>query len=201
VNLINDVNLEFAARREADVIAKFTNLINAIVARAVDLKHIKADPLRYLSAGVTDSARIDGRALDAVHSLGQNTGSRSFACAARADEKVSVSQALLLNGILQRSNNVILAENVVENLGSIFSRKDLVTHADNVVSRPRNSMPFVSIGETYRRIGVSAFGLRETHLGLVGFEEAKRDASHPLGCVRCDLTPLRRCLAVETADM
>ena len=38
---------------------------------------------------------------------------------------------------------MILAEDVVEYLGSIFSRKDLVTHVDNVVSRPRNSMCFV----------------------------------------------------------
>jgi hypothetical protein len=44
VNLVNNVDFEFAARREADVIAKLTNLVNAIVARAVDLKHIETDP-------------------------------------------------------------------------------------------------------------------------------------------------------------
>jgi hypothetical protein len=94
VNLVNDVDFEFTARSEADVIAKLTNLINAVVACAVDLKHIEADPLRYLSARVADSARINGRALDAVDGLGQNAGSRSFACAAGTDEEVSVSQAL-----------------------------------------------------------------------------------------------------------
>jgi hypothetical protein len=97
--------------------------------------------------------------MNAVHGFGQNTGSRGFSRAAGANEKVSVSQALLLNRILQRVYNVILAENVVENLGSIFSRKDLVTHDDNVVSRPQNIMPFVTIapgGETCRRVGVSA---------------------------------------------
>ena len=40
---------------------------------------------------------------------------------------------------------MILAEDVVEYLGSIFSRKDLVTHGVNVVSRLRNSIPFVAI--------------------------------------------------------
>ena len=109
VNLVNDVDFEFAAGREAHIIAKFANLIHAIVACAVDLQHIEVDPLRDLPAGIADSARVDGRALDAVHGLGQNAGGRGFARAARPDEKVSVSQALLLNGILQRSNNVILA--------------------------------------------------------------------------------------------
>jgi hypothetical protein len=109
VNLVNNVYLIFAARREAHVIAEFANLIHAIVARAIDLKDIEADSLGYLSAGVADSARIDRRALDAVYSLGQNAGRRSFARASRPNEKVSVSQALLLNRILQRSNNVILA--------------------------------------------------------------------------------------------
>ena len=108
-SLVNDVDLEFSPRCEPDVIAEFANLIHAIVARAVDFENIEADSLGYLSAGVTDSARIDRRALDAVYSLGQNAGRRSLARAARPDEKVSVSQAPLLNRILQRSNNVILA--------------------------------------------------------------------------------------------
>ena len=45
-----------------------------------------------------------------------------------------MSETLLLNCIFQRLNDVILAENVIEYLGPIFSRKDLVTHGDNVVS-------------------------------------------------------------------
>ena len=136
VNLVDNVDFKFPARREADVIAKLSNLIHAIVACAVDLKHIEADPLGDLSTGVADSARSDRRAVDAVHGLGQNAGRRSFACAARTDKEIGVSQALLLNRILQRSNYVILAEDVIENLGAIFSRKDLVTHADIVMSRP-----------------------------------------------------------------
>jgi hypothetical protein len=100
VHFVNNVDFIFAARGKTDVIAKFANLIHAIVAGAVNLKHIEADPLRYFSARVTDSTRIHRRALDAIHGLGQDAGSRSLASAARADEKVRMSQALLLNGIL-----------------------------------------------------------------------------------------------------
>ena len=175
VNLVNDIDLKFAARREADIVAKFANLIDAIVARAVDLEHIEIDSLRYFSAGITDSARMDGRTVDTVHGLGQNPGSRSFACAAGADKKVSVSQSLLLNRILQGANNVILAENIVENLGSIFSRKDLVTHVDNVVSRPRNSINVAQASGLYRELG----SLIESR-----GQEPRIDGGKQAGCLR-----------------
>jgi hypothetical protein len=100
VNLVNDVDFEFTARGVADIVAKLTYLIDAVVARAVDLKHIETDPLRNLSARIADPTRIDGWPVNTIHRLGQNAGSGSFACAARADEKVSVSQPLLLNRIL-----------------------------------------------------------------------------------------------------
>ena len=109
MNLVYNVYFIFAARREAHVIAEFTNLIHAVVACPVNFEHIEADPLCYFSAGIADSTWIHGRALDAVHGLGEDTCSRRFARAARADEKVSMSQSLLLNCILQRANNVILA--------------------------------------------------------------------------------------------
>jgi hypothetical protein len=144
VNLVDDVDFEFAARREPDVITELSDLVHAIVARAVDLKHIEADPLGDLSAGVADSARRGRRPVDAVHGFGQNASRRSLTCAARTDKEIGVSQTLLLNCILQRSNYVILAEDVIENLGAIFSRKDLVTHADIVMSRPGSASVSVS---------------------------------------------------------
>jgi hypothetical protein len=146
VNFVDDVDFKFTARWcEADIISKFANLIDAVVAGAVDFEHVEADTLGNLPARVADSARIDGRAVNAVQGLGQDSGSRSFTNPARADKKVGVSNTLLLNRIFQRLNNVILAQNVVEYLRPIFSREDLVTHADNVVSCPRNSMPFVAM--------------------------------------------------------
>src|SRR3984957_13318440 len=136
VNLVDDVDFEFPARCEADVIAKLSDLVHAIVARAVDLKNIEADPLGNLPTGVADSARSDRRTVDAVHGFGQNAGRRSLTCAAWTDKEIGVSQTLLLNRILQRPNYVILAGAVIETLGAIFSRKDLVTHTDIVMSRP-----------------------------------------------------------------
>ena len=134
VNFVDDVDFEITACRcEADIVSKFANLIDAIVAGTVDFQYVEADTLGDLPAGVADSTRIDGWAMNAVQSLGQDPGNRSFTSSARADKKVGVSNTLLLNRIFQRLNDVILAEDVVEYLGPIFSREDLVTHADNVV--------------------------------------------------------------------
>ena len=143
MNLIDDVDFEFPARSEADIFAKFPNLVHAIVAGPINLKHVKANPLRDLSTRIANSARVDRRSLEAVDGFGQNAGGRGFAGTAWADEKIGMSQTLLLNGILQRPNHMILAQHIVENLGAIFSRKNLVTHKDNLVSRRRNSIPFV----------------------------------------------------------
>src|SRR5215469_8650262 len=70
--------------------------------------------------------------MDAIQSLGQDPGCRSFSSTARTDKQVGVRNAPALNRIFQGLHDVILAQNVVEYLGPIFSREDLVTHADNL---------------------------------------------------------------------
>jgi hypothetical protein len=138
VDFVDDVDFKITARWcEADIISKLPNLVDAVVAGTVDFEHVEADTLGNLPTRVADSARIDGRTMNAVQRLGQDPGRRRFTSSARADKKVGVSNTLLLNCIFQRLNDVILAENVVEYLGPIFSGEDLVTHADNVVSCPR----------------------------------------------------------------
>jgi hypothetical protein len=133
VNFVDDVDFIITANRcEADIFSKFANLIDAVVAGTVDFEHVEAYTLGNLPARVADSTWIDGRAMNAVQSFGQDPGNRSFASSARADKKVSVSNTLLLNRIFQRLDDVILAEHVVEYLGPIFSREDLVTHTDNL---------------------------------------------------------------------
>lgn len=130
MNFVDDVDFKITACWcEADIVSKFANLIDAVVAGTVDFEHVEADTLGNLPARVADSARIDGRAMNAVQRLGQDPGSRRFASSARPDKKVGVSNTLLLNRIFQRLNDVILAENVVEYLGPIFSGEDLVAHA------------------------------------------------------------------------
>ena len=45
MNLVNNVYFILATRREAHVIAEFTNLVHAVVACPVNFEHIEAYPL------------------------------------------------------------------------------------------------------------------------------------------------------------
>ena len=133
MNLIDNVDFKTATRRcEANVVSEFSDLINAVIAGAVDFEYVEADALRNLSARIADSARVDGWAMNAVQGLGQDPGRRSFTSTARADKEVGVRNPSALNRVFQGLNDVILAQNVVEYLGPIFSREHLVTHADNL---------------------------------------------------------------------
>ena len=87
MDLIDDIDLKCALDRyETNVFPKFANLIDAVIAGAVDLKHVKAQPLRNLPAGVAYSARVDGWSMNAIERLGKDTCRRRFAGAAWTNE-------------------------------------------------------------------------------------------------------------------
>ena len=91
-----------------------------------------------------------------------------------------MSQPLLLNRIFQRADDVILAQHIVENLGSIFSGKNLVTHVDTLVFCPPNSMPFVRlpiflVGGVLGLGGVEWTGRSRTFSGSTHFWPADKD--------------------------
>ena len=44
-------------------------------------------------------------------------------------------EALLFNRILERLNHMILAENIIEDLGPIFACENLITHPSNLAGR------------------------------------------------------------------
>ncbi len=54
---------------------------------------------------------------------------------ARTDEKVGVGEAILFDRVLQRARDVLLADEVVEGLGPIFARENLIAHTRNLVRR------------------------------------------------------------------
>ena len=44
-------------------------------------------------------------------------------------------EPLLFNSILERLNHMILAENIIEDLGPIFACENLITHSSNLAGR------------------------------------------------------------------
>ena len=87
---------------------------------------------RNLLAVIADSARRDCRPLNAVERFRQDARSRSFADAARPDEKISVREPVLFDRVLQRLRDMILSHQIVKRLRPIFPRKDFVAHASNL---------------------------------------------------------------------
>lgn len=70
--------------------------------------------------------------MDAIKRLGKDPRGRCFSRAPWTDKEIGMSQTLLLNRVFQRLSDVVLAKYIVEVLGSIFARKDLVTHGSTL---------------------------------------------------------------------
>ena len=88
--------------------------------------------MRNFSARITDAAGGHGRTVHAVQSFRQDAGSRGFAGSARANEEISMRQTPFGNGVFQSTHDMVLAENVVEYLRSVFACENLVTHRSKI---------------------------------------------------------------------
>ena len=136
VHLVDDVDLVFPlGRRVTHVVAQLAHLLDAVVARAVDLEHVETVAAGDLLAAVALVAGRDGRAVNAVERLGQNARDRGFPDPARPDKKVGVGEPILFDRVLERARDMGLPDQIVECLRPIFSSKDLVAHALNLVRR------------------------------------------------------------------
>ena len=134
VDFVDDINFEMPfARGVTDVVPQFAHLFDAVVARAINLEHIQAVAGRDFLAAVANAARRYRRAIYAVERLRQNPGRRSLPDPARSHEKVGVREPFLLDRVLQRSRHVCLSNEVVERLGTIFSRENLIAHVLNLI--------------------------------------------------------------------
>ena len=67
----------------------------------------------------------------AVQRHGQDARDSGFADAAMAAEDVAVGDAPLLEGVQQGAGDVILADDVAEELGTIFASQNLIGHLSN----------------------------------------------------------------------
>ena len=133
VHFVDDVDLVAALRRGvADVVAQLAHVVDAVVARAVDLDARRGVAGGDLLAVVADAAGRGGRALHAVERLGEDARGRGLADAARPDEEIGVGEAVLLDRVLQRLRDVVLPDQIVKRLRPIFARENLVAHVSNL---------------------------------------------------------------------
>ena len=131
VGFVEDVDLEAVARGTvAGGFAQFANLVDAAVGGGVDFDYIDRVAGANFGAGIADAAGLGHRLVRgaAVERHGQDAGDGGFADAAMAAEDVAVRNALLLDGVLQRAGDVLLANDFGEFLRTVFAGQDLVAH-------------------------------------------------------------------------
>ena len=93
VRLVDDEDLEaVAGRSEHGTLAQLAGIVDATVARGVDLDHVERTPTVAAEFDATwaGAARGIGRALGAVEAARQNAGRGGLAAPARAAEQVGV---------------------------------------------------------------------------------------------------------------
>ena len=109
-------------------LAQFTDLFDAVVACAVNFKDVERAAFGdFLDVEIFIVEVYFGTA-GGVEAFGKDAGDGGFAGAAGAAEKVSVSDALLLDGVGEGLRDVLLADNVSETLWAIFSGDNLIAH-------------------------------------------------------------------------
>jgi hypothetical protein len=129
VDFVDDVDLVFATNRsEPDIFPEFSNLIDAVVAGAINFQNVQTDSLRDFPTGITYTAWCDSGPVNAVQRFSEDTGSRGFAGSPWTNEQIGVSKSLLHDSVLERAHDVVLTEDFIEYLGTIFPRKNLVAH-------------------------------------------------------------------------
>ena len=127
VRLVEDVDLapELAGRvRQA--FAQVADVVDAAVARGVDLDQVegRALPDRHTGrAGVAGVAVLEVRAVDG---LGQDPCERGLARPARPDEQDGVADPLGSDGVAKRLDDGFLADDLAEGLGTPAAVESLV---------------------------------------------------------------------------
>ncbi len=131
VCFVDDENpVEVSSRKVADGFTKLADFINPAVRGGVDFKNIHRISLGNFNTRRAFAAGSHGRPLGAVQRLCQNARRGGLAHSPRTGKDVSVRDAPLDDGILQRVRDQPLAGNVIKKLRSVFAGDDLIRHSN-----------------------------------------------------------------------
>ena len=127
VGLVEDVDLApEVAGRIGEPVAQLADLVDAAVGGGVDLEDVEGRPLADRDAGLADVARVAVLEVRAVDGLGEDPGQRRLAGPARTDEQDRVGDAVGPDGVAQRLDDRLLADDLAEGLGAPASVERLV---------------------------------------------------------------------------
>ena len=91
VDLVDDIDFEMTfAGKVTNVVTQFSNLVDVVIARAVDLQDVQAVSGGDFLTTVTNSARSDRWSMNAVKRFRQNASGRCLSDPSWTDEEVSM---------------------------------------------------------------------------------------------------------------
>jgi hypothetical protein len=129
VHFVDDENLEAGdGGCVLRVLQQVAHLVDLGVGGGIHFQHIDETSLVDLRASRAYAARFGGDAGLAIQCFGKDAGEGGLADAAGSREQISVMQALLLQGIGKRADDVLLADQLLKCLGAPLSRQHLITH-------------------------------------------------------------------------
>ncbi len=122
VRLVEDEDLETVARgREDGALAQVPGVVDAVVARSVDLDHIQgpAATASELHATGANAARGVGGAVRAVQAAGEDARGGGLAAAPRPREQVGVADPVAAQRGHQRLGDLLLPDHLAERLRTV----------------------------------------------------------------------------------
>ncbi len=127
VDFVDDVDLVARPGRAIlGILPQVAHVVDAVVARPVDLLDVEILAGRNCPADFAFAARRGGRPVDAVQRLGEDAGSAGLADAARPGEEIGVRHPAALDGVAERLRDRLLADQLAELLRPIAACKDRV---------------------------------------------------------------------------
>ena len=122
VNLVHDVNPLLDLRGGVDrFVAQRADVVDAVVGRGVQLRHVEERARLDAEAGGAGVARVAVLRVFAVDRLGEDLRAGGLAGAARAGEQIRVAQPPLGDLTLERRGDMLLPDHVGEGLGPVFA--------------------------------------------------------------------------------
>ena len=128
VDFVDDEDLVAVANRRDRQAGNhdLADVVDARMARGVDLEDVDVAPLGDLDARVTRAARFGGRTLHAVQRLRQDPRRRRLAASARTGKHERVGDAPARDGVAQRLRHRLLADDLIEPLRTPLAGENLV---------------------------------------------------------------------------
>ena len=122
MRLVEDVDLVAALDGlEHDAVADLADVVDPALRGGVHLDHVERAAVRDRDAGVAGLVRRGRRAVLAVQRLREDARQRGLAGAARAGEEIGLAHLPVLDRVLQRPDDRLLAHDLVEVLRAVLA--------------------------------------------------------------------------------